>query len=265
MRHRTTQTGKMLVPLLSVLAILAIGVAVAAIVFLNTEHERRIAKEQELRLAQNENDELKTHLEESQQAKAKMDEELGRLRKDITEAKAKLTQAQSEQQTLAQSMQDREKEIARLTKDLEQSRVQHKDIVAQLSDLQQERESLKTQLAQLEQTKGALESKVTALSDPSAVQLGTVVVGEPAQASNAIPAGPKNGQVMVVNQEYDFVVINLGKSQGLSVGQEFQVVRGAEVLGTVKVEKVYDELSAAAILPDSKKESIREGDMVKAL
>jgi hypothetical protein len=33
----------------------------------------------------------------------------------------------------------------------------------------------------------------------------------------------------------------------------------------VKVEKVYDELSAAAILPDSKKDIIREGDLVKAL
>jgi hypothetical protein len=37
------------------------------------------------------------------------------------------------------------------------------------------------------------------------------------------------------------------------------------VLGRVKVEKVYDELSAAAILPESQKNNIREGDAVKAL
>jgi hypothetical protein len=37
------------------------------------------------------------------------------------------------------------------------------------------------------------------------------------------------------------------------------------VLGRVKVEKIYDELSAAAILPDSRKDTIREGDAVRAL
>ena len=74
-----------------------------------------------------------------------------------------------------------------------------------------------------------------------------------------------DGQVVVVNREYDFIVMNLGKNHGLSVGQEFQIVRGAEVLGKVKVEKVYDELSAATILPESQKDRIREGDTVKAL
>ncbi len=59
--------------------------------------------------------------------------------------------------------------------------------------------------------------------------------------------------------------MNMGKNQGLTVGQQFKIVRGSEVLGTVKVEKVYDELSAAAILPESKKDSIREGDAVVAL
>ena len=73
------------------------------------------------------------------------------------------------------------------------------------------------------------------------------------------------GQVVVVNREYDFIVMNRGKNHGLSVGQEFQIVRGNQVLGKVKVEKVYDELSAAAILPDSQKDNIKEGDAVKAL
>ncbi|MDP3722832.1 MAG: hypothetical protein Q8R91_04970, partial [Candidatus Omnitrophota bacterium] len=81
----------------------------------------------------------------------------------------------------------------------------------------------------------------------------------------AAPGGSENGQIIVVNRDYDFVVMNLGKNQGLSIGQEFQIVRGEVVLGKVKVEKVYEELSAAAILPESDKSSIREGDAVKAL
>ena len=81
----------------------------------------------------------------------------------------------------------------------------------------------------------------------------------------AVSSTVDSGQVVVVNREYDFIVMNLGKNHGLSVGQEFKVVRGNEVLGRVKVEKVYDELAAAAILPESQKDNIREGDGVKAL
>ena len=73
------------------------------------------------------------------------------------------------------------------------------------------------------------------------------------------------GQVIVVNREYDFIVVNLGSNQGLTLGQEFHIVRGDQVLGRVKVEKLYDELSAAAILPNSDKDAIREGDAVRPI
>ena len=86
----------------------------------------------------------------------------------------------------------------------------------------------------------------------------------PVSASGSGQTGTE-GQIVVVNREYDFIVMNLGRHHGLSVGQEFAVVRGGDVLGKVKVEKVYDELSAAAILPESKKEAIREGDLVRPL
>ncbi len=114
----------------------------------------------------------------------------------------------------------------------------------------------------------SLETKVLELSGQPTVELDKVVVssGEsPAAAKAVTPASGREGQVIVVNREYDFIVMNLGKNNGLEIGQQFQIVRGEEVLGWVKVEKVYDELAAAAILPQSKKEQIREGDVVKAL
>jgi hypothetical protein len=59
--------------------------------------------------------------------------------------------------------------------------------------------------------------------------------------------------------------MDLGRNQGLSIGQEFNILRGGQTLGRVKVEKVYDDLSAAAILPDTQEDQIREGDQVRAL
>ena len=270
---RARQAGKMLVPLLGILAFLAMAVAAVAIVLQMQEREKRITKEQELRLALAENDDLKGRLEDIQQAKAKVEDDLARLRKEYAESQEKLVQAVQAKETLSRSIEDREKEIGRLTKDLEDARAKQKEVAAQLSELQTERDAVKRHLADLEQAKGELESKVMELSQGPAVELDKVLVtGDQAQGARSpavgavttVSAGPQ-GQVMVVNREYDFIVMNLGKNHGLSVGQEFQIVRGNEVLGKVKVEKVYDELSAAAILPESHKDSMREGDTVRAL
>ena len=125
----------------------------------------------------------------------------------------------------------------------------------------------------MQKAKEELETKLAELSPQPTVELDRVVVTDPAApaASSALtqPAGSQvtavQGQVIVVNREYDFVVINMGRNQGLAVGEEFQIVRGERVMGRVKVEKIYDELSAAAILPDTDKDAIREGDLVRAI
>jgi hypothetical protein len=135
---------------------------------------------------------------------------------------------------------------------------------------------VRRQLADLERAKQQLETKVMELSQQPpqpTVELEKVLVtnAPPTTPGGGVvwpvsaSAGLGDGQVIVVNREYDFIVMNLGKNHGLSIGQEFQIVRGSEVLGRVKVEKVYDELSAAAILPESKKSTIKEGDTVRPL
>ncbi|MBI4342899.1 MAG: hypothetical protein HY599_05995 [Candidatus Omnitrophica bacterium] len=274
----------MLVPLLSVLAALAMGVAAVAIYLQMQEREKRIARERELQLTLAENDSLKSHLQETEQAKAKTEEELTRAKKDLSQSKEELTKAVEAQELLTKSIEDREREINRLTKDLTQAKDEAGRVASQLTGLQRERDDVKRQVADLERAKNQLESKVLELSSAQqqtaaqpTVELDKIFVtntpppdGSPVASGTVVPVTASSsagsaGQVVVVNREYDFVVMNLGKNHGLSIGQEFQVVRGTQVLGKVKVEKVYDELSAAAILPDSQKNSIREGDAVKAL
>ena len=276
---RRHQAGKMLVPLLAVLVVLSMGVAAVAIVLQMQEREKRQAKEQELYQSQSENDELKSKLQAMEQDKARAEESLASTRKDLTQAQDELAKAVDAKETLSRSVEDREREIARLTKDVEQTRQEAKQAGKQLADLREERDTAKRQLADLEQAKQDLETKVMELTEKPTVELEKVLVtpdqalgaASPQSASPGVvmpasaSAGANTGQVVVVNREYDFIVMNLGKNHGLSVGQEFQIVRGTQVLGKVKVEKVYDELSAAAILPESQKNNIREGDAVRPL
>ena len=268
------KSGKLLVPLLGVMTVLAIGMAAASTFLLFQERDKRQAKEHELQLAVAKGDQLTGKLTQAQQAKAHADEEVARISRELDQSKEELVKAAQVRETLANSIEDREKEIARLTKSLEQVQSDAKQVASQLTELQSQRDAAKKQLADLQKAKGELESKVMELSGQPFVELETVRVANDQEAgteqSAAMPASASSvdfaqGQVVVINREYDFVVMNMGKNRGLSVGQEFQVVRGSEVLGKVKVEKVYDELSAAAILPESQKNNIREGDSVKAL
>ena len=267
-------SGKLRVPLLGVLAVLSIGLAASSFILLVQERDKRQAKEHELRLAITQSDQLKAKLDQAQQAKAHADEELARVSRELEQSKGELAKAVAVRETLASAIEDREKEITRLTKNLEQAQNDSKGVASQLAELQSERETVKKQLTDLQKAKGELESKVMELSGQPIVELEKVHVANDQQAGAgkavAMPTSASagdlaQGQVVVINREYDFVVMNMGRNHGLSVGQEFQIVRGTQVLGKVKVEKVYDELSAAAILPESQKNNIREGDAVRPL
>ena len=73
------------------------------------------------------------------------------------------------------------------------------------------------------------------------------------------------GRVLVVNREYDFVVVDLGKADNLQKGEMLSVYRGDNFIAQVRVEKIEEKLSAATILPQFRQEEIRENDIVKAL
>lgn len=264
------RSGKLLVPLLGGLAALGvIGIAVSAVLGWQ-EHKVRLAKEHELREALLQNDDLQSRLKDLQQTKTRVEQELAQIRQELTASQEELARAVETRTTLSRSVEDREREIARLTQDLSDARGQSKTASDQLTQLQSERDAMQQQLAELERAKDDLEAKVMEASDQRpTVELEKVLVSNSPESFSGtgrpMPVSLADGQVVVVNREYDFIVMNMGKNHGLAVGQEFQVLRDSQVLGRVKVEKVYDELSAATILPESQKDNIREGDIVRAL
>ncbi len=276
---RERRAGKTLVPLLSVLAVIAMGVAAASAYLLMQTRDALQAKEQDLALVRGENTDLKSRLDEAVQTRTRAEEDLSRARAELKEATDELAKTVEEKQTLVRSIDDREQEITRLTKELEQTRTQGGQIRQQLSELEAERDAMKRQLADLERAKSDLEAKVTEFAERPTVELEKVrVTSEEAAAvgATAVPTTASgisgtlhDGRVLVIDRDYDFIVMNRGKSHGVTIGQEFQIVRDRQVLGRAKVEKVYDVISAAALLPGSQEDAIRageeEGDTVKAL
>lgn len=71
-----------------------------------------------------------------------------------------------------------------------------------------------------------------------------------------------NGKILEVNSEYNFVIINLGKENGIKKGMVFMVYREKKLLGKVEVEEVFGDMSSCIILPWFKKEEIKIDDGV---
>lgn len=73
------------------------------------------------------------------------------------------------------------------------------------------------------------------------------------------------GKILVVNHSEDFVVINLGRKDGVSEGMLFAVYRGEERVGKVKVIEVRKRLSAANIEQVAYGEIITVNDSIRLI
>ena len=78
------------------------------------------------------------------------------------------------------------------------------------------------------------------------------------------PKQKLSGKVLVVNTEFHFVFIDLGRKDNVSLGDEFLVYRGSQKVATIQVEKVYGSMATAAILAGSQEQEIFEDCVVKS-
>ena len=73
-----------------------------------------------------------------------------------------------------------------------------------------------------------------------------------------------DGKVISVTEEFALVVANLGREHGVKLGMPFQIWRGEERIGLVRVVDVRDKISGAVIQDlNGKKTKIQAGDRLK--
>lgn len=164
--------------------------------------------------------------------------------------------------------------IVQIKADLDRQKESRSDLENKLSKSQDDLRSTQTRLGKIEAEKKALEAKIKELESKSKVELGKIVVTpETASArpmglasSADYPPTPASrileGKVLVLNKEYNFVVINLGNKDGVAVNDEFSVYQDNNNIGEIKVEKVQDVMSAAGFVPAKLRGTIKEGDRV---
>lgn len=94
------------------------------------------------------------------------------------------------------------------------------------------------------------------------VELPPIVVkGDRQEAINDLKI--ISGKIVAINETNNFVVVNLGENQGVTIGRKFEVYRNSVSIGSIEVIQTRKNISAADILSSDPKHKIRIGDTVK--
>lgn len=180
-----------------------------------------------------ENKKLKDALEVEQKSKLELRE---RLSKEIEVAQNKLKSMEKE-------FAGKREEIATLQVTYEEVQRKNKDLEEQLKDMT---DSTAARIVRQEAVPGRGKAK-------DKVNLNRIVI---------TPDGDKEGKVLNVDLDTEFLIFNLGVKNGIKTGSVMSVYRGQIYLGDIKVSRVQDEMAAADFIPPFSSRKVRKDDRV---
>ena len=76
-----------------------------------------------------------------------------------------------------------------------------------------------------------------------------------------VTASDFNGEIISINEENNFVIVNIGEKTGIFLGSTLSVYRGGDYIARLKVIQVRPDILAADI--EEQKVKIKVGDIVK--
>lgn len=188
------------------------------------------------------------------------------------DAKAELASTKAELDDATNRVETERREKLGLADELAKAKQDVKQVQNDLTQLRQAKEALERRVKEMMTAGTAPETIVVTPAAAAAPMAGApgMAPGKPAPVQQVPPlkgAGTgtpaSSGSVLVVNKEFNFIVVSLGEKDGVKPGQFLEVLRAGKVIGKVQIERVYENMSAANLLPEQTKTEIKEGDAVR--
>lgn len=250
----------------------------------------KAALEIEVRTLRSQVTDLKLKAEKAMEEGRKLDLQLRTVAEERNDLSRKLIYNEKLAETLSEDLVREKRDKKSITTQMENMRSDNFELKSRLMalgdkkvslegklvDLQQEREVLSKRLGELDQIlqdrvdqiiqvkddlKAArTEAKAAEAKDARVVQLQPIVVK--AQSETPMKKMSGSGQVLAINEDNNFVIIDIGEDRGAKVGQIFTLYRNNMKIATVEVIQTRKEISAADIknlMPGSK---VKIGDSV---
>ncbi len=244
--------------LLVILLVIAAAAAFLGFIALQKEKEINVTLTEE-----NKELEVKKRSAEKQAADLKkqvegLNQEIGQQKAKLQDYENKISEINNELGSEREAKESALAEVSRIRESSESIKRDKSNLETQLKAAREELNNIHSQLAAIKSAPKAEEAK------PEEVQLEKIIVAPKPQEEAPVvsSAVPLEGKVLVVNREYDFIVINLGQKDGVNLGDVFDVLRKDKSLGQAKVEEVRDTMSVATPGTKDMIKQIKEDDKV---
>jgi myosin heavy subunit len=223
----------------------------------NTLFKERVLKkkaDEQLSRIQNEVDGLQKSINNLISKSAQLESELLSSRQELSLAKKNLTQLKNQNISARRNMERANANISNLKNKIAHITKETLDVDDRLMLLMKTRDAISSRLEQHEQK---LAERTPAVKHEEYLYeaipeiMTETILDEPVFAS---------GEVLTVNKEFAFLVINLGKSHGIEEGMVLSIRRDNKNLAQVHVETVREHICAAALVDKENLLQIRAGD-----
>lgn len=182
---------------------------------------------------------------------------------DANAAKADLSKAQAQVTDLQGQLTARNAEVERLTQEVAKA---SGAVPGQAPPDQQRLTELETQLreAQAKLSEAEQVNKTLMARADDAENKARALQEQENKRQGKLLAKGLEGQILAVNQGWNFVVLGIGDRQGVVPNAEMIIVRGNQAIGRVRVTSVEPSTSIADIVPNSLARGVRvqPGDRV---
>jgi septal ring factor EnvC (AmiA/AmiB activator) len=185
----------------------------------------------------------------------KLDEtrtELALTKEDLNQTKATLEQTQAEVAQLNDKLAAKETELA-------QANAKITEVEQQVAGLKTQIEDLNTQIAKVEEEKRGLKDDLESEKQRALDLEGELFI---AQGKTRKMRLGTSGSVLVVNKDWNFVVVDVGSNRGGQVSGELLVHRDDKLIGKVRITSMTKELALAEIIDEWQAVPFKEGDKV---
>jgi peptidoglycan hydrolase CwlO-like protein len=175
---------------------------------------------------------------------------------NLVQASGMLTQARNNITNLNTQLEQAQSELQAKSDELEDSLARMEQIETTLSSLQE-------RASQATLTNEQLQDEIQRLKQENQSYASARSMGP--QDEDNEPGGPPrglSGNILLVNDDWNFVVLNLGSKHGVRQGNEFMIHRDGRLISKVRVRDVQEFVSIADILPSWQRGEVNEGDPV---
>jgi hypothetical protein len=250
---------------LIIVSVVSITMAVIGFVGKEREYAKRLVVEDKLALALKDKKNLEKELGAVKSAKELTEVEIAKLDKLVKEFSSQLEEAKQKSESVSAKLDASKVELAKIKIDLDNEKKEKLVISKKLDSIQSDYDNIKNEALRLAKEKMDLEKRITESQEKQPVSLPTIVINPNDNNKTAASQAVKpvmQGHVLVVNKEYGFIVTDIGQDKNIQKGIKFDVMDGSKLLGQAQIEKIYDTMSSATILPDGKINDMKKGNLI---